>query len=440
MLGNTLEKAKQATVCVLDGSGVLINPYTSQYSYILTAKHVVEETNVEHITVVNIEGQSLTVIDKLEHLQIDAAILKIERVENIETSYIVGFDNPQQSVKLFGYPSNRRELERARDQLYSYDGILHDIQNNSLVYSISDIIQYEDIEGFSGGGIFLVDDEKEEIFITAIEFEIFNAQSIDSKINCIKMDVYIKLLRDNSWSEIKPNHLSDFIFHSDYIFNNLDLENENSLNVIRNIITNILIHYGVISSEQINPDKIIARFKSRILAHGQDLQNLYDKELWCGFLEFLSIYLSLFSPNNINSVNVNYLDQMFLRFRFIYDHDNSKFRQLFKKLILETELGPLNSDGKILIFTRDNSNTGSPYVSKRVSEQTLMDIGSALTGDRIERVRKNKEISNNILFWPSISDVCLSENEDELSRINILQTTEFKERIVEIYGEYLSDE
>ncbi|PQJ89363.1 ABC-three component system protein [Aliivibrio sifiae] len=440
MLGNTLEKAKQATVCVLDGSGVLINPYTSQYSYILTAKHVVEDTNVEHITVVNIEGQSLTVIDKLEHLQIDAAILKIERVENIETSYIVGFDNQQQSIKLFGYPSNRRELERAREQLYSYDGILHDIQTNSLVYSISDIIQYEDIEGFSGGGIFLVDDEKEEIFLTAIEFEIFNAQSIDSKINCIKMDEYIELLRNNSWAEIKPNHLSDFIFHSDYIFNNLDLENENSLNVIKNIITNILIHYGVISSEQINPDKIIARFKSRILAYGQDLQNLYDKELWCGFLEFLSIYLSLFSPNNINSVNVNYLDQMFLRFRFIYDHDNSKFRQLFKKLILETELGPLNSDGKILIFTRDNSNTGSPYVSKRVSEQTLTDIGSALTGDRIERVRKNKEISNDILFWPSISDVCLSENEDELSRINILQTTEFKEKIVEIYGEYLSDD
>ncbi|MCC8415050.1 trypsin-like peptidase domain-containing protein, partial [Photorhabdus laumondii] len=328
MLNDELEKLKSATVRVEEGSGVLINPYSTQYSYILTAKHVVEDISVDKIEVKNIEGRNISVLDKVEHPVIDVAILKVERLDGVEISHIENFYNQEKKLKFYGYPKNKRHNHIFREQLYSYDCLLHDIQGNTSVFTINELTQYEDIEGFSGGGIFFINEENQDVSLVAIEFEVSNTQAADSKINCIRIDAYLDFLQDKGWDEIKPIHLSSFKFYRDNIFENLDLENEDSLDVVKNLLKITLNNYKIFNSYYVTPNKIVEEFANRILAHNQDLKKLYDKELWCAFLEFFAIYLSIFAPDDEDSCNSNYLERLFLNFRFIYDHNNIKFRQI----------------------------------------------------------------------------------------------------------------
>lgn len=437
-----LQAIKNSTVKVMEGSGVIICPFTDEYSYIFTAKHVIAEIDIEDIHIESVNGLDIRVLDKLEHNDIDLAILKISKVAEGVHFYESNYENFSQNLKLYGYPEQNRHQEKVVDQLGSYNCELHDIGDEKYIFLLDVIAPIDDVEGFSGGGIFSIDRETGSFSILAVEIGMRNPESSNSQVDAIKIDRYIEILNENNWQLVIPSYLRNFETYRNIIFEYIDLENDGSLNGIKGCLRTILEEYGVTNSLTINPNSILEKFENKILTHEQKKNDLYNRCLWRGFLEFLSIYLSLNPPLDSDSCNENYLDELFVKFRFVFDHKKVNFKKLFRTYILETDFGPLNELSKILIFSPRNASVGNPILDKKVSNMTLTDISSSISTHkhRIEVVNRNRNIRNDILHWPSVNDKCLSDNEDYYSRYTVFDSEQVKESLNNSYGEFLADE
>ncbi|TKF11263.1 trypsin-like peptidase domain-containing protein [Enterovibrio norvegicus] len=437
-----LQEIKNSTVKVMEGSGVIICPFTDEYSYIFTAKHVISEIDIEDIHIESVNGLDIRVLDKLEHKDIDLAILKISKVSEGVHFYESNYENFSDNLKLYGYPEQNRHQERVIDQLGSYNCELHDIGDEKYIFLLDSIAPIDDVEGFSGGGIFSIDREKGSFSILAVEIGMTIPESSNSQVDAIKIDSYIELLNKNNWQSLMPSYLRNFEIYGSMIFEDVDLENDVSLDGIKGCLRTILEEYGVNNSLTINPNSILEKFENKILTYEQKKNDLYNRCLWRGFLEFLSIYLSLNPPLDSDSCNENYLDELFEKFRFVFDHKEVSFKKLFRTYILETDFGPLNELSKILIFSPRNANVGNPILDKKVSQMTLTDISSSIGSQRhrIEVVNRNRNIRNDILHWPSVNDKCLSNNEDDYSHYTIFDSEQVKESLKRSYGEFLADE
>ena len=115
---NFFDQCKQCSVIVDNGSGVLFQPMTEEYSYILTAKHNLyndakqgsykEPKDKDDIKITFCDGNDKQIIDKYEHDSLDIAILKIDKIE-FESPY-KEFIQPNNGYefKFYGYPEKRR--------------------------------------------------------------------------------------------------------------------------------------------------------------------------------------------------------------------------------------------------------------------------------------------------------------------------------------------
>lgn len=426
----------------MGGSGVIISPFTDEYSYIFTAKHVITDIDIDNIHIESVNSLDIRVLDKIEHEDIDLAILKISKVDEGVHLYESNYENFSQNLKFFGYPEQNRHQEKVIDQLGSYNCKLHDIGDEKYIFLLDSIAPIDDVEGFSGGGIFLIDSETGSFSILAVEVGMTTPESSNSQLDAIKIEKYIEILDKNNWQLVIPSYLRNFEMYKDIIFEDVDLENDGSLNGIKGCLNTILEGYGVTNSLTINPNSILEKFENKILTYEQKKNDLYNRCLWRGFLEFLSIYLSLNPPLDSDSCNENYLDELFVKFRFVFDHKKVNFKKLFRTYILETDFGPLNELSKILIFSPLHASVGNPTLDKKVSSMTLTDISSSIGSHkhRIEVVNRNRSLRNEILHWPSVNDKCLSDNEDDYSRFTQFDSELVKESLNNSYGEFLADE
>jgi hypothetical protein len=106
------------TVKVNEGSGVLIQPMSADYAYVLTAKHCLK-TNVDDLNsafikphkVYSIEGTEIPVIDVICHDTKDMAILIIASKPDHEL--MVNCDPLQvnDQLMLCGFPDDRRKTD-----------------------------------------------------------------------------------------------------------------------------------------------------------------------------------------------------------------------------------------------------------------------------------------------------------------------------------------
>jgi len=442
MNDSALQIIRNSTVKVMEGSGVIINPFTDDYSYVFTAKHVVTDFDVEDIHIESVNDLDIEVLDKLEHDDIDLAILKISRVDEGVHFYESNHQNFSQILMFYGYPEQNRYQEKIIDQLGSYNCVLHDIRDEKYIFSIGGIATLDNVEGFSGGGIFSIDAETGSFSILAVEIGMSNPESSNSQVDAIKIDKYIEVLNENNWQLVIPSYLQNFEPYKNKIFEDVDLENNGSLNGIKGCLYAILEEYGITNSLTINPNSILEKFENKILTYEQKKNDLHNSCLWRGFLEFLLIYLSLNPPLDSGSCNENYLDALFIKFRFVFDHKKVTFKKLFRTYILETDFSQINESSKILIFSPRKASRGNPTLDKKVSNMTLTDISSSIGGQRhrIEVIKRNRNIRNDILHWPSVNHNCLSDNEDDYSHYTAFDNEQVKDSLNNSYGEFLVDE
>ncbi|HCX7581568.1 TPA: trypsin-like peptidase domain-containing protein, partial [Escherichia coli] len=160
-------------VMVNGGSGVLVNAMTLDYTYVLTAYHVIRDT-LDNIEVTDHSGNKLTVLAVLLYPDIkylneshnDFAILKIEyQPEVAQSCFTASTLPPRAELTLVGFPNTER---RSSDPIKYYDGHMTSVVDELVIFTVDGVPGLATIKGMSGGGVYHI--VGRNTFLVGVEF------------------------------------------------------------------------------------------------------------------------------------------------------------------------------------------------------------------------------------------------------------------------------
>lgn len=433
---------KSHTVVVENGSGVLIQPMTDEYSYILTAKHVVQNDdkkpelgikNAADIKIQIFSGEELQARKIYHHNTLDIAVIRIDFAPNLSITPYQKSIARGDKVSLYGYPNyspeHRNENHQLSDWIETYDLCVIDTDDHKLGFRNEETARQSDIQGFSGGGLFYI--SRDQAYLIGIEHSVIKpAEYADRVIGC-PIANFNEILNANQLKRLKPLHLSSFKHLQDEIFvfeNCFDVANLKS-------ITGLLNHYATqqLTDCLITPIEILRLFKGKLKAYQQSESELEKKGLWIALLELLAIEVILNPPALWNA---DYIESLLKSYRIIYIDSHKSWKAHLEK-ILATDTAGLKPDGKILLVT-GGLLPESPNMLNNLPEQVIPNIFNGLTGEAINNARYTYTKKTPIIHLPKLHNVCIEEKESDYAKLNrVIHETEMADMLRADYNQYL---
>lgn len=456
---NTLrQNAKEHSVKVAGGSGVLIQPATDQYSYILTAKHVLmncaeqgdctdccnctkkdecKEPAYDKIIIETFSGKSIEPIGIFRSEQQDALILKIPFENNLSVSAFRGDVEYSAPISLFGYPAiERGKGEKTADEHRIHDLRKHDSQDEKLFFKNESDADFDHIKGFSGGGLFIFDIESQTVALVGVENRMDNADAYHGHICGSSIRVYSAIIKKHTLAELKPLHLMSFKHSKDSVFGPFDLYDEHSLDCVKQVLIGLLDETVIPSS--LSPEMVLNDFSAELLAYKQDYKELEESRLWVWFLEFVAIQLVLVPPRVTESDwEKSYLQEVFNSYRFIYSNKTIGYRSVYRALILPTDFSALHGTCKIMLLASGDTPP-KPRLDLERLNRSVSDVAAGKTTSDIATIRKNTNLKHDVIHWSQLNAKCLVDNEESFSSLNIIaDKDQILALLTEKYGPYL---
>ncbi|MCX9112656.1 serine protease [Aeromonas veronii] len=423
--------AKKHTVRVCNGSGVLIQPNSTQYSYVLTAKHVItDEANspYSNVEVINNCGVELNVINKYFDEDLDLAILMVHYQEKLDLECYYGELANELRVSIYGYPEKRSV--RGDNEPSAYILTLVDKKNNNVLeFKNTSNAFYDDVIGFSGCGFYHFDLEVNRVQLVGIQNKMACRDSPDGHIQGYSLCAVESIINKFSLATLTPPYLSCFIHSEPRLFSDLSLCDESSLDIIKQHIRFILNQHDIYKSERISPENIISEFKGCLLSCDQIETDLHQIQLWVWFLEFLSIYLTICPPNKTAlDWETALLSDLFKRFRFVYTHKPTDFRKIFRQYIACTDFSSIDEDAKIILFA-NGEKPGCIFLDDNL-KFIPKNITLGLTEQQIDIASASYELNNAMIHWPKLNDSFLAAKEREISEIDLIRSRQALKTLV----------
>lgn len=366
---------KQYSVIVDGGTGVLFQPMTEEYFYILTAKHILQNIRGEGIYTDKEDNTSIKITRFLfestwsteeipfelikgktyfphSNENIDAAILKIKfddykkfQIENICISENTTINS---DAHLCGFPDDKRKANQSNlvEQFTNYT-----IYQNSNDLDFKKSVRLIDrqtqdtIAGMSGGGIIKLNDNHFKLI--GIQSQMTKTVSEQNEIDFLPINYFNDIVLEFSdrLNFLLPPYLANFSFLKDKVFNIDASPDDSDIVFTRNFLKN---KASQIISSDITPYGIKDFFKERLILNNKDLTSLNDEIIYATWLEFLVIM-------NIAKNKVHCfldLEELFNKVRLIYKNTNSKWQgNDFLKECMDCDLSELQVNGTVLINT-----------------------------------------------------------------------------------------
>lgn len=348
---NFSEKCRQCTVIVNGGSGVLFQPMTEEYSYVLTAKHnlyndttqgsYTQPKNIEDIKITLHDGSEKNIVKKYEHYSLDIAILKIDKVK-IE-SPLKQFNELKDldAYKFYGYPETRRRELKVEDRIQFFDLVVGEITNFKIVSRNIEHFQQQSIVGCSGGGVFKEDGDN--FYLVGIECRM-DAQSTteenNTRLRFIFIEAFDEIIEQNpsELEPIYPPYMNDFNLLVEHIFllTGLMIEKEKVTNFLKSIVDTQV-------KDTVVPKQIFDKYNIGLLTKEEYKNELTNKELWTRYLEFLVISYLVDSQ----SITIDQIDIIYKKRKFLFAKTND-WTTLVKEL-LSYDIKSLEKNGTVCI-------------------------------------------------------------------------------------------
>jgi hypothetical protein len=416
---NTSQKMLEHSAIVLEGSGVFIQPNSNDYSYILTAKHVIETATgskeyllPEKITVHNHEGVSVPVLDTLIDNNKDIAILIVDKVANLSLIKSVVALQKEQKVYILGFPKTRRELEeKTREFVGEFTKVLKDIQSVRLV----DIPDIDQLKGVSGGGLFC--ESNNDVYLTGIQFKVEGNPTGEHHgiVQCVPIESFDHLINSESntkgYASLYPLHLNCFSYLIEDIFNFKVGNHEHVL-----FLCDLLKFHAkkLIKQNLPKPLSIYESYNQILLLDKSDIQDGLRIELWTAYLEYIVITSIV---DDIYPIEESQLGVCINKRRMIYTSEEENWTLLLQR-ILSTDLSGLSENGIVFISSGSFTGTYTP------SDKTLSGALSGVVTDISRPPSIRKAIDAGIkhpaqtykyFHWDGLHSRCVVENEDEIA-------------------------
>jgi hypothetical protein len=309
MDNNISNRFRALTVKVNNGSGCLFQPFTTDYSYVLTARHIIKDLSIDAIKIEQQIGKEPVILELIEPPYYDesdnardgAAIIKIKKNDTEEILPVYNKElkyDASHIYKLCGYPLKRRNDD---DSYRSNEVELKEEKLNNFVEAeIHGRPVFREVEGMSGGGILRESGSNIELIGIQSEMAAKDEDEILGRINFIPLDSFCELIEKKGLSPLMPSYLACFSHLKDLIFplNNL-VPNYISLKEY------LLNHVKSKLCESIFPYQVLEEYKERLLISGHSSENLFNKHLWITFLEFIVINLMEEATEDISIELVN---------------------------------------------------------------------------------------------------------------------------------------
>ncbi len=359
----TSDNIREYIVCVNGGSGVIFQPADQEHTYILTAKHVLNDIgNAVYNGQINVHyfdsatNQFIAIPpfqpgnqNYFPHVDpnVDIAIIRVSRIATPNKQiFLLSLGSDRSNYSLAGFPQIRRVTPITINCIRQDDGlaIKGEREHNRREASLPQNQNYQELVGTSGAGIFKI--SKDYLLLAGIQNGMVNGNEALGNIEYTPISFFNQIANaENGLEEILPCYMKDFEFLRDQAFS-LDLTalNEQAAIPVQNYLrqkAQDVINTGV------TPKAIKTFFLQRLLVDETNIDSLYKSPIWVAWLEFLTIMnivkYQTFNDEDLtaifNSTRLKYID---------YDKD---WTFLCKSHLQHSDYHGLPIDGKVFIST-----------------------------------------------------------------------------------------
>lgn len=438
---------QEHSVVVNDGSGVLIQSMSKDYAYILTAKHCLQTDKddpnsplLNEHKVVSSDSETIEVLDIVLHETKDIAILIVPPIDSIELILSDVALTNNDKVRLCGYPADRRQEQFGyASHLFNYS----DTVNGEIILSPDGALAFDNIVGFSGGGLFSL---SEPIGLCAIETKMNGntEREFHGNISAISVKEFINLINESNQkyknlplAQILPLHLSSFEHLIDFSFNvSKSWSDDNKLTFLIQILKDIAKNEIQVS---LSPNEILDDFRHYIQVHSRPNHEIHCKDLWISLLEVITLSLLIDKPTIVNK---SFLETVFKSRRLIFIGVNGTWQQHISD-IFEAELKDFNSGGIVIAKTLSPQNLVQFSRDKLNKLIELKNISRPKPNlNHITNVRSNITKISSIVDLSALHGECIERKEDIFETLTNIN--DYPNKLVELrlalaneYGPYL---
>lgn len=328
---NAFEIMQSYCVKVNSGSGVLVNAITQDYSYVLTAAHVIKDA--ANFEVIDYQGNHLQVLGVLtyptpndtEAASYDCAVLKVVYQERVaQRTMLASGLSERATLRLVGYPETERE---STDPIKHYHGPLASVVDELVIFTIEGVPPKATITGMSGGGIYHVQDEYP--YLIGVEFQMDGTglEQQFGRVQCYSLIRFKELIQVSESAPMSPDYLECFsrIKSDIFAFNVSDDNNIRHLKVALDGLTDLLISNGMPP-----PYELMLQYNLQLLIDSKNTSELETKELWVAYLEFLVI--SALMDQSVTA-NADYIKSIERKRRLLYTSDRKNWYSRLEELL-----------------------------------------------------------------------------------------------------------
>lgn len=342
------EKCRSYSVIVGNGSGVLFQPMTDEYTYVLTAKHNIENHNLEDIVIERYDGITLTAQAKYLHVEKDIAIIKINKLENFSGPLKkCELPNDGDRYKLYGYPQTRRHAGYNDEKIQNLDFDVTDISDDVIRARNIDYSGQVEVNGFSGGGLF--QEAGDDVSCLGIESRMDANTAVETheRVRVIFIKAFDEIVEANDeLAPLLPPYMNNFMLLLEEIFllRGMPFKQELVQRFFRNIASR--------NFTDLTPQSIKQEFETQLLITGQKQSSLLTDVLWKLYLEFLVICTILDSNSPSNAAEIK---EIYKKRKYLFA--DSKDWTSLTEAILRSDLSEVQKGGVVVIGSSDREPT-----------------------------------------------------------------------------------
>ncbi|NQZ07788.1 MAG: trypsin-like peptidase domain-containing protein [Algicola sp.] len=427
------EIIKAHSVVVDGGSGVLMQPMTADYSYVLTAAHNLrvdsEDTNsalkeANDIELYTFNAQSdapdLVALALYKHDTLDIAIIQIALYPALSIGLYQKKIMLDDHVRLYGYPGKRRHVGKPVNEWLNNHSLVVQDRNETLftlrnkVYATID-----DIKGFSGGGIFHINEAQDQAFLVGIECSMEDVREEHDRLAATPVTQVNQIIQQHSLAPLKPLHLGDFALLTDKVFPEAYYEHlaqfkwSNFIHVVdilKELVNKIAIEIAI------SPNDILENNLPHFKVGARGLSTLEDTKLWSSMLELLAI-ITIVESNDLTGIASSLdITRMLESFRFVYIDTDKNWEAHYEEIVT-VNTDHLNENGKIILIL-GRQRISPATIDQDAITEAIENISRPTTGEFIDNAIRISENRYPVIHWLSLHDQCIFQQADSFKEFS----------------------
>lgn len=413
------------SVIVNNGSGVLVNAMSDEYSYVLTVRHALQEENILTSSI----GDKIKIIDVYVHSDPnrDCAIIKIEHPLDVKQElWSVDTLEHHAALMVVGYPETRRSNQ---NKYKNQDGRLTSYCDKGFVLTADGIPGKDLIEGMSGGGVYYIKDAR--AYLVGVEYGMDGEKvSVEhyGRLQCHNLSQFEEIIDQENIAPMMPQIMESFsrLKNDIFSFNVIDPNNTSKLRERLGLIADTLLRNNLPM-----PYNFFQRHDRRLLLSTECSSAIFDKELWIAYFEFVIICSII---DDIYTIDDEYLSTLDKKRRIVYSRSDKHWVRNLGD-ILKCAKQMLDRNGTIIVNSLYSTNSVLPPLNNL--KYIIDDISSIPQNEnflQIDNANENIYETFTITNYKGLCESCVVEKENEYGKA---MPSELLTLFKEYYNEFI---